>query len=315
MKYVGIQTQVRKNNQRTVIMLLLFPVLVSALVWLFFFLTMGLLLINDGGEFSAYEGLYASSLFTLEALPWVFIGCLIWFTIAYFFNVSMIKMATRSHTLERTNNKRVYNLVENLCISQGMPMPQINVIEEQSLNAFASGINKKSYTVTLTRGIINTLTDEELEGVIAHELTHIRNRDVRLLIVSIIFVGIFSTIATTMLRSLWFRGGNNKKNQVLILVGLLVALLGVLLSSLMRFSISRNREYMADAGAAQMTKRPNALASALRKISGRSNVNSVTNEAVAQLFIDNALNKEKSSFNLFATHPPIGKRIAVLEQF
>jgi len=191
-----------------------------------------------------------------------------------------------------------------------MSMPKINVIEDESLNAFASGINEKTFTVTLTRGIIENLDDDELEGVIAHELTHIRNRDVRMMIVSIVFVGIFSTLSTMMLHSISFRG---KKNIIIIIIALVVAALGVFLGSLMRFSISRKREYMADAGAVELTKKPFALASALRKISGNACVSYVTDKAVAQLFIENALTGQKS--NLFASHPPILKRIEILEQF
>jgi len=308
-KYLGIHTQILRNNQRTILMLVLFPVLVAVLVWVFFFLLIGFALSDEGGFFSA-ENFQTTSFLTLQTLPWVIGFCLIWFVIAYFINVKIIKRATHSHTLDRSDNKRVYNLVENLCMAAGMPMPKVNVIEDESLNAFASGINEKTYTVTLTRGIIDKLDDEELEGVIAHELTHIRNRDVRMLIVSIVFVGIFSTLATIMLRSLSLRG---KKNIVIILIVLAVVALGKLLSSLMRFAISRNREYMADAGAAEMTKKPQALASALRKISGNAQVESVTNNAVTQLFIENALDGKKSS--LFASHPPILKRIEVLEQF
>ena len=314
MKYAGIQSQTRKNNQRTAAMLILFPVLVAALVWLFFFLIFGVIKFADedidGGFFDA-ENFRMSTEMMVFALPLVIGICLIWFVVAYFINAKMIKKATRSKSLSRQDNKRIYNLVENLCMTQGMLMPKINVIEDNSLNAFASGISDKTYTVTLTRGIIDTLDDDELEGVIAHELTHIRNRDVRLLIISIVFVGIFATLSTFMLNSISFRG---KKNIVLILIVLLVASLGRLLSSLMRFSISRNREYMADAGAAEMTKKPWALASALRKISGNACVSTVSDKAVAQLFIENTLNEEKQS-NLFSSHPPILKRIEVLEQF
>ena len=291
-------------------MLVLFPLLVVALVWVFFFLFLGFTLTHEGTGFFSLENFQMTSFITLHASPWVIGICLIWFLIAYFINVRVIKRATHSKTLSRKDNTRIYNLVENLCMAVGMPMPKVNVIEDESLNAFASGINEKTYTVTLTRGIIEKLDDDELEGVIAHELTHIRNRDVRMLIVSIVFVGIFSTLSMIMLRSLSFRG---KKNIIIILIALAVAALGILLSSLMRFAISRKREYMADAGAAEMTKKPYALASALRKISGNAYVNCVTDKAVAQLFIENALSGKKS--NLFASHPPILKRIEVLEQF
>ena len=292
------------------LLLVLFPVLVAALVWVFLFLFLGFTLAYEGTGFFSLQNFQMTWLLTLHALPWVIGICLIWFVIAYFINIKIIRRATHSKTLRRSDNKRVYNLVENLCIAGGMTMPKVNVIEDESLNAFASGINEKTFTVTLTRGIIEKLDDDELEGVIAHELTHIRNRDVRVLIISIVFVGIFSTLATIMLRSISFRG---KKNIIIILIALAVAALGTLLSSMMRFAISRKREYMADAGAAELTKNPHALASALRKISDNPHVDNVTDRAVAQLFIENAFSGKKS--NLFASHPPILKRIEILEQF
>jgi heat shock protein HtpX len=204
-----------------------------------------------------------------------------------------------------------------------MAMPKINVIHDSSLNAFASGINNKSYTVTLTTGIIDKLDDRELEAVIAHELSHIRNRDVRLLIVSIVFVGIFSMLAQVAFRMLLYTPrSRDKKNGngmiVIFLLAIVVALLGYFFSSLMRFAISRKREFLADAGAAEMTKNPLALASALRKISADPDVEAITRNDVAQLFIEHphAKAKGKSAFgSLFATHPPIEERIRVLEQF
>ena len=152
----------------------------------------------------------------VNTMPFVLAGTAIWFTIAWFFHNSMIRTATGSKPLERMENKRVYNLVENLCISKGMKIPQIFVIEDDSLNAFASGINESTYSVSLSRGIIDKLEDDELEGVIAHELSHIRNRDVRLMIVSIIFVGIFAFIAQMALRSLQFGAFSRGKNLSLI---------------------------------------------------------------------------------------------------
>lgn len=317
MQYVGIQTQIRRNNFRSALLLVLFPCLIVFLTWLFFFIisSNGVYYDQSGQAVNHYQ--HAIEL-ALQALPWVIGACLVWFLIAYFINTSMIAQATASHSLERRNNMRVYNLVENLCIAQGMKMPKLNVIEDDSLNAFASGINDKTFTVTLTRGIINKLNDEELEGVIAHELSHIRNRDVRLLIVSIIFVGIFAFLAQMLFRSLLFSGGrrsNDNKGPALIIVALIVAAIGYLLSILMRFAISRKREYMADAGAAEMTKNPLALASALRKISADPVVESVTRDDVAQLFIEHSSAAKGLAGSLFATHPPIKKRIAVLEQF
>lgn len=151
----------------------------------------------------------------LQILPIVLGAVAVWFLIAYFFNSKMIEFATKSHTLDRKNNMRVYNLVENLCMSQGRRMPKVHIIESDGLNAFASGLSEKTYTITLTRGIIEKLNDAELEGVIAHELAHIINKDVRLLIVSIIFVGILGFLVQVLFRSLIYggRGSSDRKKD------------------------------------------------------------------------------------------------------
>lgn len=323
MNYVGIQTQVRRNNLRSTLLLILFPTVIVALTWLFFYIIFN---VGDSeGGYGAEAVMSATNYSFLNALPWVLGACGLWFLIAYFSHTSMINSAAHSHSLARKDNKRVYNLTENLCMANGMQMPKLNVIEDSSINAFASGINKKTYTVTLSRGAIDKLNDEELEGVIAHELTHIRNRDVRVLVVSIIFVGIFAFLSNIMVRSMlygnWARGNKNDKGggALIIIVVMLLAALGYLITILLRFAISRKREYMADAGGAQMTKNPRALASALRKISGDSCIEAVTRDDVAQLFIEHAAKGKdgKSSFfsSIFATHPPIEKRIKILEQF
>ena len=321
MQYVGLHTQQVRNNFRSIVLLCLFPCLVIVLTFLF-----SLLLVFLASE--GYEDMNVlehSLLISKSLTPFVLGGVAIWFLIAYFANTAIIRRATGARPLERKENKRVYNLVENLCMSQGMAMPQINIIEDDSLNAFASGINNRTYTVSLSRGIINKLNDDELDAVIAHELTHIRNRDVRLLIVSIVFVGIFAMLAQIAFRTMLHSGHrrSNSKNDgkgaiVIILVALFVAILGYIFTTLMRFAISRNREYMADAGAAEMTRKPQALASALRKISRDPEIEAVTRSDVAQLFIEHP--HKKKSFaagisGLFATHPPIKKRIEILEQF
>ncbi len=319
MEYVGIHTQQSRNNAKSMLLLVLFPVLVLVLTLVFFFILfqMGM----DGEyQYDYSAGELAWSAF-LGAMPWVLGAVLLWFGIAYFANTSIIRKATGARPLDRKENKRVYNLVENLCMSQGMPMPKVNVIRDSSLNAYASGINKGTYTVTLTTGIIEKLDDQELEAVIAHELSHIRNHDVHLLITSIVFVGIFAMIAQISLRMMrHMPRGNGKKGSgviVILLIAALLAGLGYLFSSMMRFAISRKREYLADAGAAEMTKQPAALASALRKISADPRVEAVSRDDVAQLFIEHPLDKKKSKgfSSLFATHPPIDKRIEVLEQF
>ncbi len=288
----------------------MFPLVFFVLVWLFFYFI-------PTEEPKTITDINYNFLHTI---PWVTIGVLIWFVVAWFSHTSLIQSATGSRKLERTENKRVYNLVENLCILKGMTMPKINIIEDDSLNAFASGINTNSYTISLSRGIVDKLDDDELEGVIAHELSHIRNRDVRLLIISVVFVGIFAFIAESLFRSMRFggRGRGNKNQGAAIAIAMALAVVGYLLAMLFRFAISRNREYMADAGAAEMTKKPHALASALRKVSADPTIEAVKRQDVAQMFIENPQVKEKSGFSfssLFATHPPIAQRISVLEQF
>lgn len=317
MKYVGLQTQITNNNVKSILLLTMFPVLILALVYIFF-----LTILTWGSGDALSDAMPVANNLFLQAVPYVFFVVGVWFVIAWFANTSIIRNSTGAQPLERRENKRVYNLVENLCMSVGMPMPQINIIEDDSLNAFASGINDKTYTVTLSRGIIDKLDDEELEGVIAHELTHIRNRDVRLLIVSIVFVGIFSFLMQMALRTMRYanlgrsRDGKGGGGIIIVLAVLVLAAIGYFFSTIFRFAISRKREYLADAGAAEMTRKPWALANALRKISEDSRIEAVTRDDVAQLFIEHPLEKKSMSISsLFATHPPIAKRIQVLEQF
>jgi heat shock protein HtpX len=311
MKYVGLSRQIQRNNFNSVLLLIAFPVLLLAMFYAFFF-------------FAGNQDVDETNLQFVQVMPLVLIGTGIWFLIAWAGHSVFIRMATSSKPLERKENKRVYNLLENLCIAEGMTMPKLYLIEDDSLNAFASGISKNSYSISLSSGIINKLSDEELEGVIAHELTHIKNRDVRLLIISIIFVGIFSFLSELAFRSLRFGSGRKSSNKdgksggAIILIAIVVTAIAYLISILLRFGISRRREYLADAGAAEITKKPYALASALRKISGDPLIEAVESRDVAQLFIDNpkpSAHKSASWDNLFATHPPIDKRIALLDQF
>ena len=306
MKYRGIQQQIALNNTKSILYLLAFPLLLLAGTYI----VLWIITLKDIEQTNAQF---------ISVAPLVVVGVAIWFVISYFFNTQMIQAATHSQPLQRRDNMRVYNLTENLCMSVGMTMPKLYIIETDALNAFASGINQQTYAVTLTRGIINRLTDEELEGVIAHELTHIRNRDVRLLIVTIVFVGIFAAIADIAFRSVInssFSSSRRKDDKgggaLIMVVVIIVAAVVYFLSILFKLALSRSREYMADAGAVEMTHNSLALASALRKISGHSTLEEVQNDEVKELFIDY---KAEGFFALFATHPPIEKRIKVLEQY
>jgi len=309
MAYVGLHTQIRRNNTKSILLLFAFPLLI--LLGVVFILGY---LASWNWEM-AYDPI-------LQVTPIVFVVVGVWFVISYCFHNQMIQRATHAKPLDRKDNMRVYNLTENLCMSVGMPMPKLFIIETEALNAFASGINQKSHSVTLTRGIINKLDDKELEGVIAHELMHIRNNDVRLLIVTIVFVGILGVILDLLLRGLFNglgrrRGGKDNGGAIIILI-LVVTLVIYFFSMVFKFALSRSREYMADAGAVSMTKDAHALASALRKISGNSKLET-TNDEVKELFIDNSSDSESKGFmgsigSIFSTHPPIEKRIDFLEK-
>lgn len=316
-QYLGIQAQKRRNNFRSMTMLAFFPYVIILLAWLFSLFIAAA--VTDGDVTNT-----DISLIELNTILIACGICLLWFLIAFFTHTSMIRAATGAKPLERRENKRVYNLVENLCMATQTVMPKINIIEDDALNAFASGINKKSFTLTLSRGLIDKLDDRELEAVIGHELAHIRNNDVKVLMVSIIFVGIFTFLTQILFivsLTIIFRGGNDKNKKgialaiPLLLVGIIFAAIGYLITAMMRFAISRNREYMADASSAEMTQNPLALASALRKISAEPRIKAVSSKRkdVAQLFIHNPLSTGKKG--LFATHPPVEKRIEILEQF
>lgn len=305
--YKGLDSQIQSNNRRSVLLLIGFPTIIIGAIWLTIFI------LRDMRWDQIAQDAF------IQVLPIAVGAVLIWFLIAFSFHAKMIQYAVNSKPLERKENMRIYNLVENLCMSVGMKMPQVYIMETQALNAFASGINEKSYAVTLTRGLIDQLNDAELEGVIAHELAHIRNKDVRLLIVSIIFVGIVGFIMNVAFRSILWGGGNRKKQDGrLMLIILLVSALAYLLTIIFKFALSRKREYLADAGAVEMTKRPDALASALRKISGHSTVENVKSDDVKGMFIENNPKETQAAASglsgFFATHPPIQKRIAFLEQ-
>ncbi len=329
MQYVGIRTQQARNNFRSVLLLCLFPAIILFLVWLFF------VIINYMGTDPNYyqaDLMATSTDQAIQVLPWVVIIVAAWFFIAYMSNTAMVRKATGARPLERSENPRVYNIVENLTMTCGMPMPKVNVIDTPELNAFASGVDNASYTVTVTTGICDRLNDEELAGVIGHELTHIRNRDTRLLIISIVFVGIMSTVMSLAFRIVWNnflyggsrrRSSNDKNSGVSIIfaiaIAAVLAAVGYFFTLLTRFAISRKREYMADAGGAELCGNPLALASALRKISANPMPASEDREDVAQLFIIHSSLKGNgfTSFlsELFSTHPSTESRIAYLEQF
>ena len=334
MRYVGMQTQIRRNNTLSIVLLLMFPVIILVMYWVF----LATLIYFGSGSYNEYDELvYRLDVNTVNQIfittvPWIIVGVSVWFTVAYFSNVSMIQQATGARPVGRKENPRLYNIVENLCMTCNMDMPKINVVDDPQLNAFASGINPKSYTVTVTTGLMNLLDDDELAGVLGHELTHIRNHDTKLLVTSIVFVGIVSTVMSLavqmMYQSLWHSGGRRRGNNkeggglsivLILLIGVVCCAIAYVFTLLTRFAISRKREYMADAGGAELCGNPLALASALRKISGNPGLDNVKRADVAQLFIiqPDEMKQGLLSFmnSLFSTHPDTEKRIAILEQF
>jgi len=218
--------------------------------------------------------------------------------------------------IKKEDNPYVYRMVENLSISSGITSPKIYIINDESMNAFATGRDPKNSSIALTIGLINNLENEELEAVIAHEMSHIKNYDIRLMMVVIICVGIITLLADWLMRSFWFRGrdrSESKGNGILIIIGLVLAILSPLFAKLIQMAISRKREFLADASAALLTRYPEGLARALEKISLQNIPLKKANKATAHLYIANPFSA-KGMGNMFSTHPPIAERIKVLRQ-
>lgn len=302
MRAVGINTYIWNNNIKSIILLCAFPFLFFLMDFCFFALQTSL---NNPGVDPVQAGFSG----LIQTWHWVVLGVGIWFIIAYFFNGAMIRAATHAKPLSRTDSPELYNLLENLCISRGITMPALYIMETPAMNAFASGIDKKSYSITVTRGLLDHLNQRELQAVLGHELTHIMNADVRLLIVSVIFVGIISFLSEVAVRN--FLYGRKSKNQaVAVLIGMIILFIGYVLAILIRFALSRRREFMADAGSVTLTKDPEAMISALQKISTHSEIAGVPDD-VKSMFIENP----PSFMGLFATHPPIEERIEALKDY
>ena len=232
----------------------------------------------------------------------------------------MIDAVTGGQEVTRNEAPQLYNLLENLCISRGITMPKLKVIEDDSLNAFATGMNEKQYAITVTSGLINALDDAEVESVLGHELTHIRNGDVRMLVIAVIIAGVISFVAELVFRLLvqggfrWGGGrnsGDRRGGSLAVLIAFALIAVAWLLSIVVRFALSRRREYLADAGSVELTKNPDAMISALRKIEGRGELPGATS-AVMEMCIDNP---REGFSNIFDTHPPVDARVAALVKF
>ncbi|MCB9982859.1 MAG: M48 family metallopeptidase [Rhodospirillales bacterium] len=329
----GLQTHIWNNNLKSVLLLIFYPLLIVGMIWLLAFASG---YIYYGGSINSYDGIIngqtawghqdttlqtpqtavrLANHIVVNNLWLIFTIIPGWFAISWFFHTKMIRKLAHSRPVTRKEEPVLYNLLENLSIAAGITMPKLEIIETHARNAFASGIDEKTYTVTVTRGLLNMLSKDELEGVLAHELTHIINRDVRLLIVTVIFagmIGFFAQLAWSNLRYSFIYSRHERRNGKGLLVMLvLVAVLwiGYLLTLSTRFALSRSREYMADAGAVQLTKNPEGMMRALQRIAQRDQIPETTDD-IMMMCIENST----PFMGLFATHPPIQKRLEVISE-
>lgn len=233
---------------------------------------------------------------------------------SYWWSDKLVLYLSKAHEVDRKSNKEIYNLVENLCITAGLPVPKIYIMQEEGMNAFATGRDPEHAVIVLTSGLVNNLKKIELEGVIAHELSHIGNRDILLSTVVVVLVGFVTLLADWFLRWSFFgrrRDDNNQFGLIMMAIAILLSILSPLIAVLMQAAISRKREYLADASGALLTRYPEGLASALEKISKNSSLQ-VANKATAHLFISNPFRKQGFMNKLFSSHPPVQERIEAL---
>src|SRR6476661_7690405 len=311
----GLYTHIQSNKRRSIALLVGLFFLVYLLVYAGALLGEAFTIDASPDELlrrALYDALYAA--------PWATLGTALWILIAYKFHQSMIDAVTGGREVTRQQEPRLYNLLENLCISRGITTPKLKVIEDDNLNAFATGMTEKQYSITVTTGLLNSLDDAEIESVLSHELTHIRNGDVRLLVIAVIIAGVIAFFAELVFR-LMFQGGLRWRGRdsgdrrggagLVILIAFVLIAVAWMLSIVIRFSLSRKREYLADAGSVELTKNPDAMISALRKIEGRGELPGATS-AVMEMCVDNP---REGFANIFDTHPPIDARVGALVKF
>ena len=293
---MNIYQQISRNRQKTYLIMILFVILVTTVVYIYG------KAVGDGWGFAGI-GLIFAGLFTF---------------ISYYNSDKMVLAISNASAIQKKDNPELYRIVENLCIGSGLPMPKIYIIDDSAPNAFATGRDPKHAVVCVTSGLLQKLKKVELEGVIAHELSHIQNYDIRLMSIVVILVGLVTLLADLFLRVRWQRlGGRGRGNAqgIFLLVGLLLVLLSPLIATLIQLAVSRKREFLADASGVLLTRYPEGLASALEKISKDKEPLEVANNATAHLYIANPFkgtNIENWLSKLFNTHPPIEERMKIL---
>jgi heat shock protein HtpX len=317
----GLYSHIRANHIRTTLLMLCF---IATVVMIYF----SICLVREVFDLPSSVGeLFTDALdrFVNES-PWLAIGLGLWFIIMVLYHHKILDAATGAKNITRADEPKLYAILEALCISRGMNVPQLKIIESDSLNACAAGLVEDDHSISVTRGLLSTLTSEELEAVLAHELTHIRNRDAQMMVVATIFVGFIGIIGSIimhhwdiMLREALRKAGRDSEERpgilpivIGIFTAVLIAAMSFGLSLLIRLAISRKREYLADAGAVELTKNPDALIRALRKIEGHAQMAAVAPKARA-FFIETPA--PGGTRGWFATHPSIDERVAALVNF
>lgn len=298
---MNIYDQISNNKRNSIFLVFLFLIIIFALGW-------------------ALGYIFATTTFGLLI---AFIISVIMILIGYFSGDKLILSMSGAKQVTKKDDPYLVNTVEGLAIASGIPTPKIYMIQENSMNAFATGRDPKHSSITVTSGLRKNMNREELEGVIAHEMSHIKNYDIRLLMLVAILVGVVALLSDFMLRSFWWGPRSHRNSSrgsggiliIVVLIGLVLAILAPIIAQLIKFSVSRQREYLADSSGAFLTKNPRGLANALKKIKGDKDVQvDSANKATAHLWIENPLRKLGGSINnLFSTHPPIQDRIKRLE--
>ena len=312
----GLYSHIQSNRRRSIALLIGLFFLVYVLVYAGALIAEAL---SVDADLDTLMQLAWSDL--LKAAPLATLGTAVWVVIAYFFHQSMIDAVTGGREITRAEQPRLYNILENLCISRGITMPKLKVMDFDALNAFATGMNAKQYSITVTSGLLRVLDDAEIESVLGHELTHIRNGDVRMMVIAVIIAGVISFVAELVFR-LWFyngfsfRGSRSDERRgggagVAILIAVALLVLAYVLSFMIRLALSRSREFLADAGSVELTKNPDAMISALRKIEGRGELPGATS-AVMEMCVDNP---RQGFGELFDTHPTVESRVTALVKF
>jgi len=284
-------SDIASNKRKTVIIMAFFLVFLALIIWIFDKYL-------GGGTGVFYGGL---------------VGSLLYVVITYYAGSKLALAVNSAQEIKKADNPRLWRTIENLAITDGLPMPRVYIMDDPAPNAFATGRDPKHAAVCVTSGLLQIMDDDELQGVIAHELGHVKNYDIRVSMVAFALTAIISLLADIMLRLVWFGDDDRENNQIFIILGIVAAILAPIVATMIQLAVSRQREYLADATGALTTRYPEGLASALIKIKQTGSVTRRQNTSTAHLFFANPL-KRHSLASLFDTHPPIDDRIARLRK-